>query len=111
MLGLLAVAIGTGRDAGAQSSLPDLIEKLKPSIAIVETYTAQGEKLGTATGFFIHQDHLITTRHVIAKAGKVAIVMKDGKRVVVNRILAEDIVEVDVSGLSVKFAIKQTETH
>lgn len=91
MLGLLAVAIGTGGNAGAQSTLPDLIEKLKPSIAIVETYTVQGEQLGTATGFFIRQDHLITTRHVIAEAGNVAIVMKGGKRIVVKRILAEDI--------------------
>ncbi|MCH7546562.1 MAG: trypsin-like peptidase domain-containing protein [Planctomycetes bacterium] len=91
MLGLLAGVLGIGSDTGAQSTLPDLIEKLKPSIVILETYTAQGVKLGTATGFFIHQDHLITTRHVIARAGNIAIVMNDGQRIFVTRLLAEDI--------------------
>ena len=101
MLGLLAGVLGTPSHAGAQSDLPDLIARLKPSIAIVETYTIQGDKLGTATGFFIQRDQLLTTRHALTEAGNVAILMSDGKRVVVKRVLAEDI-EGDLMILEVK---------
>ncbi len=87
---LLVTITGAVRSSAAQPSLPDLIDQVKPSIVIIETFNFEGTLIGTATGFFIDAHRLVTTRHAVFMARHVAVVFPDDVHVPVARVIAED---------------------
>jgi tetratricopeptide (TPR) repeat protein len=74
----------------AQSDLPELVRRVKPSAVAVETFGARGEKLSRGSGFFVATDRIITNRHVIENASRVEIKLVDGKTYQASGVLATD---------------------
>ncbi|MCZ6837034.1 MAG: trypsin-like peptidase domain-containing protein, partial [Planctomycetota bacterium] len=84
MLGVPSVSGQTSLD------LPDLVDQVRPSIVVVIAFDALGNRLGTATGFFISDNRFITARHAIVEAAHAMVIFHDGTKFRVNHLLAED---------------------
>lgn len=82
-----AVLCGTGV---AQSDLPELVRRIKPSAVAIETFDGRGTLVSRGSGFFIGPDRIITNRHVLERSTRVEISLFDGKRFVVRGVLAVD---------------------
>src|SRR2546421_12681921 len=65
--------------AGQQSTLPELVRRVKPSVVSVLTYDLKGEPLISGTGFFVRAGEVVTNMHVIKGAHRVEIHTLDGK--------------------------------
>lgn len=65
--------------AQAQTTLPELVRQVKPSVVGVISYDAKGEVQITGTGFFVRPGQVITNLHVIEGARRVEIRTLDGK--------------------------------
>lgn len=81
----------------AQDSIADLITRIKPSVAKIVVYDAQGEQIATGSGFFISQTKIITNKHVIAGAKSIGIKMFDGSVIYVQKI--QPVPDVDITVL------------
>jgi tetratricopeptide (TPR) repeat protein len=74
-----------------QAILPALIKKIEPSIVVILTFNAEGNILGQGTGFFISKKgDVITNYHVLQNASHAEIVISDGGKYPIEKVLAED---------------------
>lgn len=76
--------------ATARMDLPDLVKKIKPSVATILVYGADGKLVGQGTAFFIAGDRVITNHHVIEDGRRAELKLADGRTVPVAGILADD---------------------
>jgi tetratricopeptide (TPR) repeat protein len=85
-----------------ENQLPDLIRRVKPSVASIITYDSKGEPLMTGSGFFLRSGQVITNMHVINGATRADVRTLDGKgkTLKVNGVLKLD-EEADLALLSV----------
>ena len=75
----------------AQENLPALIKKIEPSIVVILTYNREGKILGQGSGFFINNEgNVITNYHVLQNASHAEVIISDGGKYPVKKILAED---------------------
>ncbi|MBD0371942.1 MAG: serine protease [Pyrinomonadaceae bacterium] len=65
--------------ASAQTSLPELIRRVKPSVVSVITYNDKNEPLISGSGFFLRPGQVITNLHVIEGAARAEVRTLDGK--------------------------------
>jgi S1-C subfamily serine protease len=63
----------------AQTSLPDLVKRVKPQVVAITTYDSQGEALMTGSGFFLRPGQVVTNLHVLRGAQRCEIKTLDGK--------------------------------
>jgi S1-C subfamily serine protease len=71
--------------------LPELMERAKPSVALVTVYDSAGHVLATGTGFCVSQDgRFITNVHVVEHAAHATLTMADGRVVAVSGLLDQD---------------------
>lgn len=83
-----------------------LVNMVKPSIVLVATYDNRGRLLKQGSGFFVAHDRVITSRHVIADARQVLIMLSEGQFFAVQGVVAIDEVG-DLVLLRVKVRNKQ----
>ena len=76
--------------AKAQESGLKLVHKVQPSIVLIVTYDRLGRLLNQGSGFFVANDRVITSRHVIADARQSLIMLADGKFFAVKGVVASD---------------------
>ena len=76
--------------ARAQDSGLKLVNKVQPSIVLIVTYDRQGKLLNQGSGFFVARDKIITSKHVIADAFHLQIVLANGRFFVVKGVVARD---------------------
>jgi tetratricopeptide (TPR) repeat protein len=74
----------------AQESLPELVQRIKPSAVAIETYDSRGERLGRGSGFFVATDRIVTNRHVLEGAYRAEVHTPSGKSYPVRGVLAVD---------------------
>ena len=91
-LGLLIwlILIGLVAPAKAQESGLRLVNKVQPSIVLIVTYDRLGKLLNQGSGFFVARDRVITSKHVIADAVHLRIVLANGKAFAVKGVVARD---------------------
>jgi len=77
MLALLFLAVA--RLAYADTSLPELVRRVKPSVVAIATYDEKGQPLATGSGFFIKHDQVLTNLHVMRNAYRAEIKTLDAK--------------------------------
>ncbi|MDQ3818296.1 MAG: tetratricopeptide repeat-containing serine protease family protein [Acidobacteriota bacterium] len=75
----LSLLVVSAALAQAQTTLPELVRNVKPSVVGVISYDAKGEVQITGTGFFVRPGQVITNLHVIEGARRVEIRTLDGK--------------------------------
>jgi len=63
----------------AQSTLPELVRRVKPSVVAITTYDANNEALMTGSGFFTSPGQVVTNLHVVRGASRAEIKTLDGK--------------------------------
>jgi putative serine protease PepD len=89
--------------AASISNLPDVIERVEPSVVVVDTVTTQGRQSGEGLGTGIvvdKQGHIVTNNHVVAGAQRVSVRFLDGTAVsatVVKTDAAADLALLQVS--------------
>lgn len=76
--------------AKAQESGLKLVNRVQPSIVLIVTYDRMGNLLNQGSGFFVARDRVITSKHVIADALHLRIVLANGKVFAVKTIEACD---------------------
>lgn len=94
---LAVLLFSTTLFASAQDSIADLITRIKPSVAKIVVYDAQGEQIATGSGFFISQTKLITNKHVIAGAKNIGIKMFDDS--VIYAVKIQPVPDIDIAVL------------
>jgi len=97
--------------AHAQSILPDLVRRVKPSVVAIATYDSTNEALMTGSGFFTGPGAVVTNLHVVRGASRIEVKTLDGKGRVypVNGTLAVD-EEGDLAVLSVDMPRERVHT-
>jgi serine protease Do len=65
--------------AQAQSILPDLVRRVKPSVVAIATYDSTNEALMTGSGFFTGPGAVVTNLHVVRGASRIEVKTLDGK--------------------------------
>src|SRR5690349_22146329 len=90
----------------AEEPLPNLVNRVKPSVVAISTYDASGEALMTGSGFFLRPGQVVTNLHVIRGSARAEIKTLDGKGKVfpVNGTLAVD-EEGDLALLSIEMPL------
>ncbi len=89
VMGLLLTALFVPA-AFAQDLLPDLVRRIKPSAVAIETFDAKGVTISRGSGFFVAPDRIITNRHVIERSSRVEVHLMDGKKFIVQGVIAVD---------------------
>ncbi|MBU0508330.1 tetratricopeptide repeat protein [bacterium] len=90
----------------AQESLPDIVERISPSVVVILTYDETGEAIAQGSGFFVNdKGDVVTNFHVIEGASSLDIKTSDGKLHPVTAVLAEDM-EGDLAVLSVDVPVE-----
>ena len=64
--------------------LPDLVDQVRSSIVLIESFDAMNRRLGSATGFFIDNNQFVTTRHAVDTAAQAVAILQDGSRWVIH---------------------------
>src|SRR5690349_4471305 len=95
----------------AEEPLPNLVNRVKPSVVAISTYDANGEALMTGSGFFLKPGQVVTNLHVIRGAARAEIKTLDGKGKVfpVTGTLAVD-EEGDLALLNVDMPLERART-
>ena len=75
---------------GDAARLPDLVQKLKPSICTILVYDADDKPIGQGTGFFIGEGRVITNHHVVQDAHRAELKLASGEVVPVRGVFADD---------------------
>jgi tetratricopeptide (TPR) repeat protein len=57
----------------AQENLPDLVQRVKPSVVKIQTYNSRGDEVAIGSGFCIAPGVIVTNYHVIEGATKIGI--------------------------------------
>jgi len=91
------------KSVSAEVNLPELVRRVKPSVVAIVTFDEKGESLATGSGFFVHQDQILTNLHVMRGAYRAEIRTLDvkGRVYPVAGVLGVD-EEGDLALLSVK---------
>jgi S1-C subfamily serine protease len=102
-LPLVAVfAFTTNTSPLAGSTIPDIVAKTKPAVALIKTWDNKGDLLASATGFLISEDgRLVTNQHVIRDAARVTVELPNGGTFNCEGLLAKPI-GVDLAILKVR---------
>jgi S1-C subfamily serine protease len=102
-LPLVAVfAFTTNTSPLAGSTIPDIVAKTKPAVALIKTWDNKGDLLASATGFLISEDgRLVTNQHVIKDAARVTVELPNGGTFNCEGLLAKPI-GVDLAILKVR---------
>ncbi len=74
----------------AQSSIPELISRVQPSVVKIETFDRQGKPSGSGSGFFVGKESIITNKHVIDGASRATARLDNGSIISVLRIESSD---------------------
>lgn len=93
-----ALVLGGGACSSVEPPTPSA-EQLKNSAALVESTLCDGE--ATGSGFFISNHQLVTNRHVVAGARKVAVETADNRTFDVDDVLVSSEVDAAVLDLDV----------
>jgi S1-C subfamily serine protease len=76
----------------AQTDLPDIIEKISPSVIVIFVYDEADTVVAQGSGFFVNEDgKAVTNYHVIEGAIRVEVKTSDGKVYPVSSVLAQDV--------------------
>jgi S1-C subfamily serine protease len=76
---------------GARPALGDVIQRAERSVVLITVQTRRGEDLGFGSGFLVDPRGLVATNHhVVRRAGKAFVQFKDGRKVAVKGIRAQD---------------------
>lgn len=86
---LAAATLVAGTARAEPLALPELAERIKPSVAHLTAFVGE-QKIGTGTGFFVADGRLVTNHHVIAKATAVTARLSDGRELAVAGVLDAD---------------------
>lgn len=62
-----------------QTSLPELVKKVKPTVVAITTYDSKDESLMTGSGFFVNPGQVVTNLHVVKGSTRAEIKTLDGK--------------------------------
>jgi S1-C subfamily serine protease len=90
LVGLLTLGWLLVSRAAAAEDLPELAERIKPSVVHLVVLDATGSELGSGTGFFVEGHRIVTNQHVIASASRMLAKLADGRQIEVAGILAAD---------------------
>ena len=103
MIALATMTIGPGAaraqrpplsgaaQAGPRPVLGDVIQRAERSVVRITVRTKDGEDLGFGSGFLVDPQGLVATNHhVVRRAGKAFVQFKDGRKVAVKGIRAQD---------------------
>jgi len=91
--GLVALVLGgmtTGCPAVGDGSIVDLVQRVKPAVVTITTYSASGKEISQGSGFFTRPDEITTNWHVVDKAGSIRVKTTDGKTHRVTGMVAGD---------------------
>ena len=75
---VLFAAILAAAPAAAQD-LPALIERVRPAVVQIRTFDAQGEPLGSGSGFYGPDGRVVTNAHVLQGAARAEVFDADGR--------------------------------
>ncbi|MEM9692432.1 MAG: trypsin-like peptidase domain-containing protein, partial [Myxococcota bacterium] len=105
MSGLLCLPAGWAQAPAPSGSatllpLPELAERTRPSVVLVEVFDASGEQVSSGSGFFVAPGRVATNHHVIANADSARVKLTDGRELAVSGILAQDS-EQDIAVLAI----------
>lgn len=108
MMLLIVVLIWLGSNVitFAEESLPELVEKVEPSVVYIKTFDNYGKQLNMGTGFFINPyGELITCRHVLKDACRASVETSNGQEFEISKVtgLSSDL---DLVKLEVKSPAK-----
>lgn len=83
LLSLLLFAVALFMSGWARAfSLPELAERTKPSVVLLEISDASGRKLGSGTGFFVSSSgRIVTNYHVVEHGERVSGTLSDGRKI------------------------------
>ena len=77
--------------ANAQEDLPALVKRVEPSVLLVQTYGASGQRMAQGSAFFISSDgRVVTNRHVVAGSDRAQVKAFDGSTYAIKAVVAED---------------------
>lgn len=74
----------------AQTSLPELVRRVKPSVVALFVFDKDGKPLGQGSAFFITSGRIATNYHVIAGGSTAEIHTNEGIAYTVTRVLSAD---------------------
>lgn len=104
---LMLLAMGTWIPArGEEEATVELVNKIKPSVVTLLVFNEQDEMISQGSGFFIAENRIATSRHVIESAHHARIKTASGETYDVEGLLGEDEL-MDVAVLSVKVPKKK----
>jgi len=87
---MLTTAASASSVAAQALSLPDLVERVKPSVVLVKSLDENGKVNALGTGFFVSTGKVVTNLHVVVNAEDVALTLASGRSVKVTDIVAVD---------------------
>jgi len=88
---LFLICIWVTSSVFAQENLPDIVERISPSVVVILTYDETGDAIAQGSGFFVNgKGDVITNYHVIEGASSFDVKTSDGKLYPVTSVLAED---------------------
>src|SRR5215471_755876 len=76
---LLVLCISATYRVSADTGLPELVRRVKPSVVAIATFDEKGQPLVTGSGFFIRPGQVVTNLHVIRGAYRAEIRTLDAK--------------------------------
>ena len=78
---VLFTALLAAAPAAAQNraDLPALIERVRPAVVQIRTFDAQGEPLGSGSGFYGPDGRVVTNAHVLQGAARAEVFDADGR--------------------------------
>lgn len=93
--------------AMAKNDLPNLVQRVKPSIVTILTYNQNGQQISQGSGFFVSQTQIVTCLHVLRDAYRAEIKLSDDSLRPILGLLAEDqardlaLLKADASGVRI----------
>ena len=92
LVGLLVIGmLFTSIRPNAAESISALVEKVQPATVLIETYDAQGKRIGQGSGFFVNgKGEIITNWHVMEGASSSTVRTASGTILAVRGIVAKD---------------------
>lgn len=77
--------------AKGEEDLPALVKRVEPSVLLVQTYKASGQRLAQGSAFFVSADgRVATSRHVMAGSDRAQVKASDGSTFAIRAVVAED---------------------
>ena len=83
MIGIFII-LQSGTTINAQYSIPDLVERIKPSIVTIITYNEHNQPIGQGSGFFIDYQHIVSNSHVFEGVSHAEAILYDQSSVLIK---------------------------